>query len=218
MRNRRNLLLIIFGLTVFGDTIASGESLLPGAHPGSQPTSSPEKLPRFDMTIMCGPSCLWQIAHAYGKSSSLDAIRTQAQTDPRNGTTMEGMVEAAHYLGLPAVVVQTDIYSLKQDPRTAILLLKIGANGHYVILDKIESRAVRVLDGGVFHTLSMSQLKSAWKGYAVLVGQAPTSDTGGSRRRFGTVLQVAGWTLLGGLAGVGLWRVFSWHWRRTCSA
>ncbi len=158
----------------------------------------------FDTTTMCGPNCLWQIARAYGSPCSLDAIRSMAQTDIQSGTTMMGMIEAARGIGLQAAGVKTNIRALAQDPRVAIMLLNLGENGHYVILDRMQGGNVHLLDGGTFRELSIHQLESVWDGHAVLIGRCANHDPNRFRTYSGVALQGVGWLLLFGLGTLGL--------------
>lgn len=87
------------------------------------------------------------------------------------GTSLFGMVKAAQEMGLQAEAVKTNIKTLKKDSRIVVLLLSFTDFNHYVILDKMENRKVRLLDGGKFRNLTIGELESIWKGYAIFIGK-----------------------------------------------
>jgi hypothetical protein len=214
MHGDKDFLMIMLTAAVLWSAPEIGGSKLPASCAAGQPELSPENPLGFDINVMCGPCCLWQIARVYGKACSLDAIRSKAQTDPREGTTMRGMIEAAHEIGLEAAGVKMNIRTLTQDPRTAVLLLNVGGNGHYVILDRIANDRVRLLDGPKFRDLSVDQLKSLWDGYAILIGRRGTSDAGRLRMRLGVTLQGIAWLLMAMLCLFGLRHLWSHALRR----
>jgi len=120
--------------------------------------------------VMCGPQSLWQIAHVYGKTYSLNAIASMAGTDLQCGTTVQGMLDACKKIGLPAEAVKTNLRRLVSDSRVAILLLDTDDIMHYVILDRIGEDEVRLLDANKFRNLSFKEFQSMWNGYAILIG------------------------------------------------
>lgn len=142
---------------------------------------------------MCGPHCLWQIAYTFGKSYSLGAIRNLCGTDAENGTSISGMVKAGRLIGLKAKAVKTDIYYLKGCSYIPIMLLHFDRINHFAIFDRIEGEQVKLLDGPNYKTLPLEQLKSIWKGYAILISDKefePKSYVPNVHR--GTLIQIFG--------------------------
>jgi ATP-binding cassette subfamily B protein len=152
----------------------------------------------FDIKIdmMCGPNCLWQISRAFGKMYSLGSIGNMAGTNLQNGTPVKGMVDAARKMGLQAQAVKVNIKTLSRDSRIAILLLNLREGNHYAILDKIENNKVRLLDSDKFRTLSIRELQSIWKGYAILIGDQENHRKDRFQRYFGRGLQISGLLIL----------------------
>lgn len=140
----------------------------------------------IELDTMCGPNCLYQIARAYGKETSPDKIARLAETNAYQGTTVEGMLDACEALSLPAVAVRTNLKVLSKDRRVAVLLLDVGELRHYVILDEVGQRTVRLLDATVFHNVSVDDFLSMWTGVAVLIGKTPP------RKHTGAILLSSG--------------------------
>lgn len=141
---------------------------------------------------MCGPYCLWQVSRAFGKDYSVNAIMKIADTSALEGTTIDAMVRTIHEMGLFAVAAKTKIKALAQDPSVAILLLHYDDCRHYVILDKVEEDHIRVLDGSEFHDITLGQLKSLWKGHAILISNKSQPAVASTQRHVGISLQVLG--------------------------
>jgi predicted double-glycine peptidase len=136
----------------------------------------------FYPDVMCGPNCLWQVSRAFGKSHSLGSIAYIAEITPQKGTSIHGMLKALTEMQLPAVAVKTNIRTLRQDPRVAVLLLELEESRHYVILDRIANNTVRLLDGGSLKNLSTNELESIWKGHAILIGENTQHSQAGFRK------------------------------------
>lgn len=151
-------------------------------------SNSKSKVSIFRLDTMCGPNCLWQIATVYGKDCSPRDIAEFAGTRGVRGTTVNGMVQACKKIGLPAKAVRATLAELAGDPRVAILLLETDKLMHYVILDRIGDSKVRLLNAAEFREIPVSELKSVWKGVAILIGDPPDSDN----RRLGIILQLTG--------------------------
>ena len=184
-------------------SIVSGESNPPQE---SEDKRIHDNFFNFDIRVMCGPNCLWQIAHVHGKEYSLEMIETLAQTDPQKGTTIKCMIGAAKQMGFEVEGVKTNIKAIARDPRIAILLLNLRETTHYVILDKVGVKEVRLLDGVKFRNLSFSELESVWDGYAILFGHHEGCQTDGLQCYLGRGLQISGFliSLLVSIFGIKL--------------
>ena len=154
------------------------------------PSSCGSQTRRIDS--MCGPYCLWQIARAFGKDYSVNSIMKMADTSAIEGTTIDAMVRTIREIGLFAVPVKTRIGALAQDPSVAILLLHYDNCRHYVILDKVEEDYIRVLDGSEFRDITLQELKSLWRGHAMLISNKDQPTVASTQRRLGVGLQVLG--------------------------
>jgi len=177
-------------------TVADGESV-------------PWGVPDF----MCGPRCLWQIAHVYGKEHTLNSIARMAGTDLRQGTTVSGMLNACRKMDVEAIAVKTNIRLLATDPRVAILLAETKDANHFVILDSVNGNSVRLLDGCTFRDISVDKLNAMWNGYAILIGASDNHTTDWIQLASGRALQVIGIAALLGLVAFemkhGWWRIRS---------
>lgn len=161
-----------------------------------------------ELDVLCGPNCLQQIAYAYGENYSLQVIINMAGTNPKDGTSIKGMVDAASKMGLRAMPVKINIKSLIELKCVVILLLRSENIGHYVIFDKIEDGQIRILDGYKFRNLSTRELQSIWDGYAILIGDYENINSNNTRRYIGQGLQISGLLILIILAIYGIKNTF----------
>jgi len=118
--------------------------------------------------MMCGPECLWLVAHLYGKEVSLEKLVRMAGTDPHSGTSVEDIIRVCRQLGLPAEAVETDLDSLLWDPRRDILL--VSNNSHYVLLLGADEENVFVADGRGRRAIDGGAFSNYWGGVAIAVG------------------------------------------------
>lgn len=128
------------------------------------------------LNTMCGPNCIWQIAKAHGIECTLEDIAKNAGTNPIDGTTVNGMLESCKKIGLQAQAVKTNIKTLSEDPRVAIVLLKSNKLMHYMIIDEINDKDIRLLDATKFAVISRDQFKTFWSGVAILIGDDKTKN------------------------------------------
>lgn len=119
----------------------------------------------------CGAACLYSIARHHGKRLPLSRIRQLASTD-RRGTTVLGLVEAASELGFRARGVRGPVQSLSAVPVPAVAhVLAEGGLLHFVVLCRVGSTYVRVMDpaDGHMHSLALPEFTRRWTGVLVLL-------------------------------------------------
>ncbi len=135
----------------------------------------------------CGAACLASIAAFYKLKIPVSQIRQYAGTDKR-GTNVLGLVEAAELLGFQVKGVKGTFESLSKIPLPAIAHINIENKLlHYVVIYKVESKTVTVMDpgDGKFHEYSNEEFQKLWTGVLVLMlpdekfttGDKTTSNT-----------------------------------------
>ena len=87
----------------------------------------------------CGPTCLRIIAKHYGKSISIQKVRTLAET-VRSGSSLMGLSDAAESIGFKTIGVRIPLKRLIEAPLPCILHWN---KNHFVVLYQIKK--------GVFH-------------------------------------------------------------------
>lgn len=122
------------------------------------------KFPHFKQhdTMDCGPACLKIICQYYGKTFSIDYLRSICYTD-RTGTSVFSLIEAMNNLGLEGVARKATLEELIKDANfPAILFWK---QKHYVVLYKIKNRKYFISDPahGLI-TLTEEEFLSGWAG------------------------------------------------------
>jgi ABC-type bacteriocin/lantibiotic exporter with double-glycine peptidase domain len=196
------------GVTLMIWLFTTGPVSPPAREPNAVDHSDPMQACSSEPDVMCGPNCLWQISHAFGKSYSLGAIKHMAGTTLTGGTTIDGMLNATRAMGLRAVAVKTDLAMLARDPRTAILLLQFDYGNHYVILDQVGKSGVRLLDADRFRFMSTQEFASLWDGHAILISRNAPPDQHRFRTCLGGVLRATGWLLTLVAGALAAWRIW----------
>ena len=123
--------------------------------------------------VMCGPNCLWLAAKSYNITVSLKKLRYFADTDPDHGTSLTGMLKGLRHIGLEPLLIKTDWTGMTPIKRPAILLLSQPLGGHYVFLEHIDSKTIRVIDAPERVTWTRRQFSSRFTGYAIVVCADP---------------------------------------------
>lgn len=90
----------------------------------------------------CGPTCLKMIAKYYGKSLSIQNLRTYAETN-REGSDLLRLAEASEKLGFHSIGVQLSYEKLMEVPLPCILHWN---KEHFVVLYKIKNNRVFIAD------------------------------------------------------------------------
>lgn len=137
----------------------------------------------------CGAACLVSIAAWYRLRLPIARVRQLAQTD-RRGTTALGLVEAANRLGFQAKGVRATSGALGTVPLPAIAHVVRGQLQHWVVLARVNSKRVDVMDpaSGARQRISRESFEREWSGVMVLLTPANRFVAGDQRtpivRRF----------------------------------
>jgi len=136
--------------------------------------------------VLCGPRCLWLVAHLRGVDVSLETLVKTAATDPRAGTTVANMVRTLVSLGIPAEAIRTNLKDLNADGRLAILM--VNENSHYVLFERADSAGVHIVDAAERRRMTYAEFQNWWGGIAIMAGE--TRNSGNS---IGRVLWYSVW-------------------------
>ncbi|MDR2292829.1 MAG: peptidase C39, partial [Prevotellaceae bacterium] len=131
----------------------------------------------------CGAACLASVAAYYDLHLPVAKIRQIAGTDKR-GTNINGMVEAAEYLGFAAKGVKSldqnrkpKTKSLYKIPKPAIAhIITNGQLMHFVVIYKIIKDKIHIMNPGTgeIEKRSIKDFCSEWTGYLILL--VPNED------------------------------------------
>lgn len=91
----------------------------------------------------CGPTCLRMIAKHYGRSVSLEKLRSFSETT-RLGSSLQILSSAAERIGLRTLAVKINLQSLKQD--APLPCICFWNERHYVVLYKISGNRFYIAD------------------------------------------------------------------------
>ncbi|MCX5718769.1 MAG: cysteine peptidase family C39 domain-containing protein [Nitrospirae bacterium] len=119
--------------------------------------------------LMCGPNCLYLAAKSYNIPTSLQKLTYFAETDLTHGTSLKGMLKALRQIGLQPLLIKTDWRGLNEINNPVILLLNYKSNGHYVFMEKIDPKIVRVVDAPDRKTWTQEEFMNKFSGYAIIV-------------------------------------------------
>lgn len=128
----------------------------------------------------CGAASLASVGAFYGYKLPLSRIRQYASTD-RSGTTVSGLLQAAHQLGFIAKGVKGGFDSLYKIPKPAIAHVIVkDVLHHFVVIQAIDARWVTVMDPayGEIRKVSHEEFKRQWTGVLVLLVPADTFKRG----------------------------------------
>lgn len=93
----------------------------------------------------CGPTCLRIIAKHFGRSISLEKLRSLSDTT-RSGSSLQGIADAAEKIGFRTLGVKIDFEALsEQAPLPCIVFWR---QSHFVVVYKIKKGTVYVSDPG----------------------------------------------------------------------
>lgn len=94
-------------------------------------------------TMDCGPTCLRIIAKHYGRSISLQKLRSLSDTT-RTGSSLQGIADAAEKIGFRTLGVKIDFEALSdQAPLPCIVFWR---QSHFVVVYKIKKGTIYVSD------------------------------------------------------------------------
>jgi HlyB family type I secretion system ABC transporter len=138
----------------------------------------------------CGAACLVMVGRYWGKRFSINRLRDSANVD-RNGTSLNGLANAAESIGFTARMVTASLDKLAEQTLPAIVHWQ---GRHYVVVYRITSKQVIIVDPAIGQlTLSHEQFKQDWTGYTLLLQPTAllrkTSDTNSSLGRYSELIQ-----------------------------
>lgn len=141
---------------------------LPNANNNLQQANSSKNL----QEVMCGPESLSLMCEMLGVPTSPAKIAQFAKTD-ESGTTLKGLADAAHQLGLNAIGMKIDIGKLLRMKQPVIAHVR---QNHFVVVEIITDSQLRIFDP-VKSTSIMNpaEFSKIWDGYILRVvsPQAP---------------------------------------------
>lgn len=118
--------------------------------------------------MMCGPYSLWLAARTIGVDVSLKRIKQVAGTTPWDGTSIQGMIDAARDLGLQPQVIRASLDYISRDPRQTILVL--DDNTHFAFVKEIADDRVVMIEYLALREFSQAELNDRWDGLAIMIG------------------------------------------------
>ena len=110
----------------------------------------------------CGPTCLRMVAKYFGKSISLERLRTLCETT-KSGSSLKAISDAAESIGFRTLAVKINLESLtKEAPLPCICFWN---EQHYVVVYKIKGEKIYVADPGRGRLVySKSEFLRSWIG------------------------------------------------------
>ncbi len=97
----------------------------------------------------CGPACLAYLCRHYRRPRPIAQLRQWSGTD-KSGTTALGLVQAAERAGLTMVGIQAPPAELHTLPLPVVAHVVLPSRQHhYVVLEKVRGKGVRVMDPAV---------------------------------------------------------------------
>jgi len=122
----------------------------------------------------CGTAALDHVASRLGKSISSSTLESLVGPDGR--TTLLAMKQLAQSLGLQCRAIQTDLAGLRNLSGIKAILHIPGRN-HFVVLDSIDDRHVRIIDlsdSRFYYSQSVDFFPMEWsQGVALLISTGP---------------------------------------------
>ncbi|MEX0315617.1 MAG: peptidase domain-containing ABC transporter [Allomuricauda sp.] len=116
----------------------------------------------------CGPTCLKMISKFYGKTFPIDFLRKKANVT-REGSSFNGIAEAAETIGFHSMAVSLDFNSLKKEVQ--LPCIAYWRQRHFVVVYKIEKNTVYLADPAHGRLqLSKQEFINGW------IGRAMNSD------------------------------------------
>ena len=120
---------------------------------------------------LCGPYSLMVIAKTFGVDVDLSCIAELAGTT-RQGTTMKGLADAAHKLGLRARGLKLSRYQLMDLKLPTIAYVN---DNHFFVIDQILNDKLSITDINLeFNFMSLEEFDQIWDGYVLTV--SPSRD------------------------------------------
>ena len=143
------------------------------------------RLVRAKQEAMCGPECLAEFLHRFGKTADPKTLARQMGTD-ENGTSLAAFAKAANQHGVPLKGVRLTWNGLKKQFPTATTgspitkqqpLVAYVQPGHFVIIESIQADKVTIWDPNAqadspgTATFTSKDFQMRWPGIALVVGK-----------------------------------------------
>ena len=125
---------------------------------------------RQDDQSDCGAAAIATVAIAHGQRFSVQVLRQAAGTD-RQGTNLQGLINAADQIGMTATAVKGTEASLNDIPLPSIAHIKTAEGlGHFVVIHRVTRRHILIADParGICK-LSRKAFLESWTGYLLLI-------------------------------------------------
>jgi ATP-binding cassette subfamily B protein len=118
----------------------------------------------------CGAACLASVSSYYGLHLPVSRIRQFAGTG-KHGTSLQGLIDAAHQLKFRAKGARTSCASMAQIPTPAIFHLVQNSLQHFVVTYKITNRYIWLMDPafGKIIRQDLHSFKKEWSGIVLLL-------------------------------------------------
>lgn len=115
---------------------------------------------------LCGPYALMVVAKTFGVDVDLSSIADLAGTTPQ-GTTMKGLADAAHKIGLRARGMRM---SHRQLTNLKPPIIAYVNNDHFFVIDQILDDKLSITDINMeFDFMSLEEFNRIWDGYVLIV-------------------------------------------------
>lgn len=112
-------------------------------------------------TMDCGPACLRMVVKHYGRNISIQSLREKTQIG-KDGVNLIGISEAAETVGLRAISVKTDVFSLMNNKSELPAILHWKQN-HFVVLYKVNKQRFYIADPAIgLITYTKEEFKKCW--------------------------------------------------------
>ncbi|ADP77738.1 peptidase C39 bacteriocin processing [Methanothermus fervidus DSM 2088] len=127
----------------------------------------------------CGPAALSMVLQKLGIQATEDELAALAGTT-EEGTTMQGLVEAAKAKGVNAVGMKLGINELKEN--MIVHLMKDG-EGHYAVVKEITANTIKLADPGLGNIeLSLEKFQEIYTGNALVINQTTNQNTSNTNK------------------------------------
>lgn len=122
---------------------------------------------------LCGPYALMVVAKTYGIDVDLTSVANLAGTTAE-GTTMKGLADAAHKLGLRARGMRV---SLRQLIDLKLPTIAYVNDDHFFVIDQILDNKLSITDINMeFDFMSLEEFDQIWKGHVLIVSPERKED------------------------------------------
>lgn len=119
----------------------------------------------------CGAACLASVSAYYGSFLPVSKIRQWAGTDS-TGTSVLGLVHAAHKMEMDARAITGGLEALNEYPLPAIVHVVINRRvGHFMVVASVTKNEVMIMDPakGKYKKISFEEFNKLWTGVMVIM-------------------------------------------------